>query len=136
MNWYEKHKAMERQASMNREANGIVMIRKRTTLGTLFETYISNLASLIKKESSFLSQKSVKLEVRGQENLGFTLTKMDLNGENIEYFADISFHLAADHVKIAIRGVNGRVAFSDNLRMYLTDDAMKLSRRISGRLGL
>jgi hypothetical protein len=127
MNWYEKTKQREVNASSE-----MIRIRKRTTLGSLFEAYIRHLALLTQKESSELS--GATLEVRGAADPGFRFTKFDATGESITFFVDCSFNLAPEYVKISIKGAKGTQNFSDTLRLFLTDDAMIIARRLAGRI--
>lgn len=129
LDWY---KEATEEDTTKEASSEMIRIRKRTTLGSLFTAYIGHLASLLAKESSDLA--GATLEIRGEIDPGFRFTKLDPTGELITFFVDCSFNLAPDYVRISIKGAKGSNNFSDTLRLFLTDDAMKIARRLSGRI--
>lgn len=155
MNWYELEKRNRRsrgkQAAFFRKgdpyapgqkrpsgrqvnAADVFRIRKRTTLGEIFSAYIKQLAERLQDDMPELKEDEMKLEVRGEEDLGFRFTKHDESGEKIEFFVDCSFNLAPEYVKINIQGARKSQNFSDTLRLFMSDPIMKTSRRLAGRI--
>lgn len=156
MNWYERKKNSQRRQGRSKqaaffrkgdpyapgaqnaeegrsvEAAEMLRIRKRTSLGDVFSAYIGLLAEQVKKEMGQLE--GMEFELRGEEDLGFRFTDHDEAGDKITFFVDCSFNLAPEYVKVSIKGARGSSNFSDTLRIFMSDPAMKTARRLAGRI--
>lgn len=128
---WQHSKSPFKEASTRKEAS-MVRIKKRTSLGDLFASYIDHIASELKGSVEGLDE--MVFELRGAEDLGFRFTKHDEDGEKITFFADVSFSLAPEYINIDIKGARGSKNFSDKIRMFMTDPARKSVQRIASYL--
>jgi hypothetical protein len=137
MNWYEKEKLREKTSSTENETrvasmdktSSVIRIRKRTSLGEIFTAYVGHVAELVKGDAPELA--TMAFQLRGGPDLGFRFTEYDASGSKVLYFADCSFSLAPDYIRISIKGARGSNNFSETLRLFLTAPAMNTSQRIA-----
>lgn len=141
-NWYERTAAFNKQGDpyapgetspRDKQAATIFRIRKRTTLGDVFVAFLQELSEKVQDDLG-VDASAIDIEIRGDDDLGFRLTKREEISENIIWYVDVSMQLAPDYLRLNVKGSKQETDFSSTIRMFLTDRISKISRRIAGKV--
>ena len=112
-------------STYNKEALTMLRVRKRSTLGDIFLTYLEELSINVEETLGT----SLEAEHRLDPDMGFLIGNIEFGPR-----VDVVLKLAPDYVKLVVKGTDGSTPFSSVIRVFPSDPMRKTLQRIMTKI--